>query len=52
MFLLCLLLDDEGKMQEVLMVTDNNDYYTCLGDYDPVKDDTIPEIKNSVLEVS
>lgn len=52
MFLLCLLSDDEGKIQDVLMVTDNNDYYTCLGDYDSVKDDTIPEKKNSVLEVS
>lgn len=34
---MCLV--DTGKMQEVSLITTDNAYYTCLGNYDPLKDD-------------
>lgn len=44
---------DLGKMQEVSLITSDNAYYTCLGNYDPIKDD--PEkpqvsLKQGILE--
>lgn len=40
-------------MQEVSLITADNAYYTCLGNYDPIKDD--PEkpqvsLKKGILE--
>jgi len=39
-------------MNEMSLITADNAYYTCLGDYDPTKDDTVQENSNSNLEVS
>jgi len=39
-------------MQELSLITADNAYYTCLGNYDPIKDDPVPENSNSNLEVS
>lgn len=50
LYLFC--LDDLGKMQELSLITTDNAYYTCLGNYDPIKDDPIPENSKSKLEVS
>lgn len=46
-------LADLRKMQEVSLITSDNPYYTCLGNYDPYKDD--PEkpkvsLKKIILE--
>ncbi|XP_025405180.1 male-specific lethal 1 homolog [Sipha flava] len=40
-----------GKMQEFSLITADNAYYTCLGNYDPVKDEPISENSNSNLEI-
>jgi len=42
---------DIGKMQELSLITADNAYYTCLGNYDPIKDDPVPENSNSNLEI-
>lgn len=39
-------------MQEFSLITADNAYYTCLGNYDPIKDEPVPENTNSNLEVS
>lgn len=39
-------------MQELSLITADNAYYTCLGNYDPVKDEPVSENSNSNLEVS
>lgn len=39
-------------MQELSLITADNAYYTCLGNYDPKKDEPLPENSNSNLEVS
>jgi hypothetical protein len=39
-------------MQEFSLITADNAYYTCLGNYDPVKDEPISENSNSNLEVN
>ncbi|XP_025208030.1 uncharacterized protein LOC112603594 [Melanaphis sacchari] len=40
-----------GKMQELSLITADNAYYTCLGNYDPVKDEPVSENSNSNLEI-
>lgn len=47
-----LFLGDLGKMQELSLITADTAYYTCLGNYDPIKDDPVPQNSNSNLEVS
>jgi male-specific lethal 1 len=42
---------DLNKMNEMSLITADNAYYTCLGDYDPTKDDTVQENSNSNLEI-
>jgi len=39
-------------MQELSLITADSAYYTCLGNYDPVKDEPVSENSNSNLEVS
>lgn len=39
-------------MQELSLITADNAYYTCLGDYDPIKDKPVSENSKSNLEVS
>lgn len=41
---------DSSKMLDVSLVTTDYSYYTCLGDYDPIKEDLVTD--NSNLEVS
>lgn len=41
----------EDKMQELSLITADNAYYTCLGNYDPVKDEPVSENSNSNLEI-
>lgn len=41
-----------GKMQELSLITADDAYYTCLGNYDPIKDEPVSENTNSNLEVS
>lgn len=45
-------LGDLGKMQELCLITADSAYYTCLGNYDPVKDEPVSENSNCNLEVS
>lgn len=40
-----------GKMQELSLITSDNAYYTCLGNYDPIKDEPVSENTNSNLEI-
>ncbi|XP_027852648.2 male-specific lethal 1-like 1 isoform X3 [Aphis gossypii] len=40
-----------GKMQELSLITADNAYYTCLGDYDPIKDKPVSENSKSNLEI-
>ncbi|XP_016658685.1 male-specific lethal 1-like 1 isoform X2 [Acyrthosiphon pisum] len=40
-----------GKMQELSLITADDAYYTCLGNYDPVKDEPVSEKTNSNLEI-
>jgi len=47
-----LISGDSSKLQQLSLVTVENPYYTCLGDYNPEKDDSVPVKKNSNLEVS
>lgn len=47
-----LISGDSSKLQELSLVTVENPYYTCLGDYNAEKDDSVPVKKNSNLEVS
>ncbi|XP_050545753.1 male-specific lethal 1-like 1 [Daktulosphaira vitifoliae] len=42
---------DSGKMQELSLITSENAYYTCLGNYDPIKDDPLPESNTNNLEI-
>lgn len=39
-------------MQELCLITSDNAYYTCLGNYDPIKDEPVSENSKSNLEVS
>ncbi|XP_060875105.1 male-specific lethal 1-like 1 isoform X1 [Metopolophium dirhodum] len=40
-----------GKMQELSLITADDAYYTCLGNYDPIKDEPVSENTNSNLEI-
>ncbi|CAI6363479.1 unnamed protein product [Macrosiphum euphorbiae] len=40
-----------GKMQELSLVMADDAYYTCLGNYDPVKDEPVSKNTNSNLEI-
>jgi hypothetical protein len=39
-------------MQELSLITADSAYYTCLGNYDPIKDEPVSENSSSNLEVS
>uniref|UniRef100_A0A2S2NYK5 Male-specific lethal 1 n=1 Tax=Schizaphis graminum TaxID=13262 RepID=A0A2S2NYK5_SCHGA len=40
-----------GKMQELSLITADSAYYTCLGNYDPIKDEPVSENSSSNLEI-
>ncbi|XP_022182021.1 male-specific lethal 1-like 1 [Myzus persicae] len=40
-----------GKMQELSLITADDAYYTCLGNYDPIRDEPVSEKTNSNLEI-
>ncbi|XP_050433333.1 male-specific lethal 1-like 1 [Adelges cooleyi] len=42
---------DTGKLQELSLITSDKAYYTCLGNYDPVKEEPLPDNSDTNLEI-